>query len=62
MTRKEEKKKREERFNKILFNKDTSGAIPILDLDNDMVYPVDYDTLEDREMYRRAIMKSNDEK
>ena len=37
--KKSEKKRREERFNKILFNEDISGAIS--DSDDDMIYPTD---------------------
>ena len=58
--KKSDKKRREEWFNKILFNKDTSGAIPISDSD-DMIYPTDCDTLENREMYRRTVMESKNE-
>ena len=46
---KSDKKRREGRFNKILFNEDTFSVIPISDSDDDMIYLVDYDILEDRE-------------
>ena len=59
--KKSEKKRREERFNNILFNEDTSHAIPKSDSNDDMVYPADCDTLKDRKMYRRVIMEFKNE-
>ena len=60
--KKSEKERREEMFNKILFNEDTSCAIVISNSNDDMIYLIDYDTLKDKDMYRRAIIESKNEK
>ena len=46
--KKNDKKRRKERFNNTLFNEDTSNASPISDSNDDMIYAADCDTLEDR--------------
>ena len=59
--KKSEEKITEEMFNKILFNEDISHVIHMSNSNDDMVYPIHYDTLKDREIYKRVIIKSTNE-
>ncbi len=60
-SKKSDRTKRDERFKKILFNEGERESIIVPDSDDDTVYPLDCQTQDERDMYRRTIMESRNE-